>query len=214
MVSAVRKGGLTLAVEAACDDMRAAIRKNVTDTALLEGVRQAYKAGWRSVKLYFMCGFPGERSSDVDGIVDLSRRVAEARREIAGSPAVVNASVGWLVPKPYTPLQWASQPPADYFHDTRRQLQGRLGRKYKAVKIRTPSVERSILEAVFARGDRRLSGVIETAYQNGARFDGWEECFVPRIWDEAFEANGVDPAFYAHRNRSPEEDPAVVASDQ
>jgi len=211
MVNSVRKSGLTMAVEAASDDMRAAIRKHVTDGALLDGVKQAYEAGWRTVKLYFMCGFPGERPSDIDGIVDLSKKVSEARREFGGGPATVNASVGWLVPKPYTPFQWAAQPTADYFHEARMQLGARLNpnrdyrkhgkKKRGAVKIKTHNVERSVLEAVFSRGDRKLATVIEHAYKCGARFDGWDECFNPLLWRDAFDTIGIDPAWYAHRER-------------
>jgi radical SAM superfamily enzyme YgiQ (UPF0313 family) len=220
MVNSVRKSGLTMAVEAANDDMRAAIRKHVTDGDLLDGVKQAYAAGWRGVKLYFMAGFPGERPEDIDGIVHLSRKVSDARRELGKGPANVNASVGWLVPKPYTPLQWAAQPRAEYFHEARRRMASLLdgatlpgqapprrhgGTKWKkrkgAVRIKTHNVERSILEAVFARGDRRLAESVEHAYQAGARFDGWDECFKNEIWQRAFEATGVDPDFYAHRER-------------
>jgi radical SAM family uncharacterized protein len=205
MVNSVRKSGLTMAVEAASDDLRAAIRKLVTDGNLLDGVRQAFEAGWRTIKLYFMCGFPGERPQDIDAIVDLAKQVSDARRDIAGSPAKVNAAVGWLVPKPYTPFQWAAQPSAEYFHEARMRLNDRLGkRKGKRggpVRIKTHNVERSVLEAVFARGDRRLADAIEHAFRAGARFDGWDECFKPRLWDEAFDATGIDPAFYAHRER-------------
>lgn len=217
MVNSVRKSGLTMAVEAANDDMRAAIRKHVTDGNLLDGVKQAYAAGWRGVKLYFMAGFPGERPEDIDGIVHLSRKVSDARRELGKGPANVNASVGWLVPKPYTPLQWAAQPRAEYFHDARRRMAGLLyggtearrhggtkGKKSSGpIKLKTHNVERSILEAVFARGDRRLADAVEHAYKAGARFDGWDECFKNEIWQRAFEATGVDPDFYAHRERSP-----------
>ncbi|MHC4695635.1 MAG: TIGR03960 family B12-binding radical SAM protein [Planctomycetota bacterium] len=209
MVNAVRKGGLTLAVEAANDDMRAAIRKHVTDGDLLDGVREAYKAGWRRVKLYFLCGLPGERPEDIDGIVDLSRRVSEVRREIGQGPARVNVSVGWLVPKPHTPLQWAAQRRAEYFHEARRRMSALLGRKRGRkggpIRIKTPSVERSVLEAAFARGDRRLADVIEHAYKSGARFDSWEEQFNPALWQQAFDATGIDPAWYAHRERPPDE---------
>ncbi len=205
MVSSVRKSGLTLAVESANADMRAAMHKRVTDGDLLDGVRQAYEAGWRTVKLYFMCGFPGERPEDIDGIVHLAREVSEARREFGKGPAQVNVSVGWLVPKPYTPLQWAAQATADYFHEARQRLQSLLhtgGKRTKGpVRIRTHSVERSVLEAVFARGDRRLADVIEYAFKQGARFDGWDECFKPDLWNRAFDAIGVDTGWYAHRER-------------
>jgi len=265
MVNSVRKSGLTMAVEAANDDMRAAIRKLVTNGSLLDGVREAYKAGWRSIKLYYMCGFPGERQEDIDGIVALSKQVSEARREFGKGPAMVNASVGWLVPKPYTPFQWAAQPRAEYFHEARRRMAHLLyddapssgarrfesGKRSKSndgsplhnggtetaaidglppyqggtkggsngngyaprrksnrklpVKIKTHSVERSILEAVFARGDRRLAPVIEHAFKSGARFDGWDECFNAKLWERSFDACGIDPAWYAHRERRPDE---------
>lgn len=217
MVNSVRKSGLTVAVEAANDDMRAAIRKHVTDGNLLDGMRQAFSAGWRGVKLYFMAGFPGERPEDIDGIIHLSRKVSEVRRELGKPPAMVNASVGWLVPKPYTPFQWAAQPPSEYFHETRRRMAALLhagepralaravSRKKKKpsgpIKIKTHNVERSMLEAVFARGDRRLADSIEHAYRSGARFDGWDECFKHDLWLRAFDATGVNPSFYAHRER-------------
>ena len=226
LVSQVRKSGLTMAVEAANDDMRAAIRKLVTDGNLLDGVREAYKAGWRTIKLYFMCGFPGERHDDIDGIVRLSKQVSEARRELGKGAAQVNAAVGWLVPKPYTPFQWAAQPRAEYFHEARRRMaqlldpsrdrqgagrdwtrksKSRGGKSKGPIKLKTHNVERSILEAVFARGDRRLSEVVERAYRLGARFDGWDECFKAQLWNEAFDACGIDPAWYAHRERPRDE---------
>ncbi|NOT00854.1 MAG: TIGR03960 family B12-binding radical SAM protein [Phycisphaerales bacterium] len=205
MVSAVRKGGLTIAVEAANDDMRAAIRKKVTDGLLLDGVRAAYEAGWKSVKLYFMAGFPGERDSDIDGIYELSRKVSDVKREVRGGPAKVTASVGWLVPKPYTPFQWAGQASADYFHDVRHRLRDLAKRKRSAVVVRTHSVERSVLEAVFARGDRRLGAAIERAWRLGARLDGWDEVFDYSIWRRAFDETGLDMDFYARRERPADE---------
>jgi radical SAM superfamily enzyme YgiQ (UPF0313 family) len=205
MASAVRKSGLTIAVEAANDDMRGAIRKVVTDGNLLDGVRQAYEAGWNSVKLYFMAGFPGERPEDIDGILEISRAVSQARVPISGHPAAVNAAVGWLVPKAHTPFQWMAQPTADYYREVRRRLRAQEAAKRSAVRIKLHNVERSILEAVFARGDRRLGAVIAEAWKGGARFDGWDECFDHRLWDKAFERIGLDPAWYAHRERAPEE---------
>lgn len=205
MVKSVRKSGLTIAAEAARDDMRAAIRKKVTDGNLLEGVKQAFAAGWRNVKLYFMCGFPGEREEDITGIFDLAYEVSQARRAIKGSPASVTASVSWLVPKPFTPFQWAGQPRAAYFNEARRLLREASGSRRSAVRIKTHSPERSILEAVFARGDRKLAATIEKAHDLGARFDAWDEAFDDSIWQEAFSQTGLDPAFYAHRERSYDE---------
>ena len=205
MVNSVRKSGLTLAVEAADDTLRKAIRKKVADVDLLEGVRQAFAAGWRSVKLYFMAGFPGERPEDIDAIIDLCRQVSKVRQELGKPPAAVNASVGWLVPKPFTPFQWSAQPRAEYFHEVRRRLREKLRERRSAVHIKTHSVERSVLEAVFARGDRRLADVIEHAYRAGSRFDAWDECFDHARWVAAFAACGLDPAFYAHRERAADE---------
>ncbi len=206
MVKAVRKSGLTIAVEAARDDMRAAIRKKVTDGRLLDGVRNAYEAGWRSVKLYFMAGFPGERPEDIDGILDLSQRVSDLRREVSGGPAKVSAAVGWLVPKPYTPFQWAAQPSAEYFRDVRARLRSLASANRKsAVRVKMHNVDRSVLEAVFSRGDRRLAPVIEAAWRGGARFDGWDESFNPGVWWRAFEDVGIDMGFYAHRERPADE---------
>lgn len=205
MANAVRKTGLTIAVEAANDDMRAAIRKKVTDGDLLDGVREAYKAGWKSLKLYFMVGFPGERPDDIEGIWKLSNEVSNARRGISGHPASVKAAVGWLVPKAHTPFQWMAQPRAEYFHEANRILRDMGRRRKSAVRIQTHDVQRSILEGVFARGDRRLAPVIEKAFRDGAVFDGWDECFDPRIWRRAFEETGIDPDWYAHRERAADE---------
>src|SRR5262249_28526045 len=156
------------------------IRKKVTDGNLIDGIREVYKAGWRRMKVYFMVGFPGETEDDIRGIWDLSRQMSEARRELNKGPADITASVSFLVPKPYTPFQWAAQPRVDYFQNARRVLGGLMksaGRHAKHVHIKTHDPARSILEAVFARGDRRLAPTIEAAWRNGARFDGWDESF-------------------------------------
>jgi len=201
MVNSVRKSGLTMAVEAARPDMRAAIRKKVTDGDLIEGVKEAYRAGWNSIKLYFMCGFPGEQEEDITAIFDLAYQISQVKRQIRGGPAAVNAGVSWLVPKPHTPFQWAAQKTVDYFNETRKLLKKIAITKRSAVKIKTHRPERSVLEAVFARGDRRLSSTIEAAYKLGARMDGWNELFDYNIWLQAFDETGIDPAFYAHRER-------------
>ncbi|MBP7934209.1 MAG: TIGR03960 family B12-binding radical SAM protein [Phycisphaerae bacterium] len=201
LVSSVRKSGLTVAVEAASSRLRSAIRKKVTDEDLFAGLKQAYAAGWNSVKLYFMCGFPGEREQDIADIFHLSRKLSLAKRAVGGGPASITASVGWLIPKPHTPLQWAAQPHADYFHEARILLRRTSEQFRSAVRIKTHKVERSILEGVLSRGDRRLSGVIEAAYRLGARMDGWDECFRFDLWQKAFEQTGLDPGFYAHRER-------------
>jgi len=204
MVNVVRKGGLTIAVEAAREDMRAAIGKEISDADLMDGVEAAFRAGWRSVKLYFIYGFPFERQGDLVGIYELSRRIAQARRRLCGRPAQVNVTVSWFVPKPHTPLQWAPQAAPAYLREARRKLLALAGKR-GSVHLRPHNVDRSVLEAVFARGDRRLGPVLTTAYKLGARFDAWDETFNPQIWQRAFEQCGIDPAWYAQRARSTDE---------
>ena len=203
MAGSVRKSGLTIAVEAARDTMRAAIRKKVTDGNLMDGLAEAYKAGWRRIKTYFMVGFPGETEDDIRGIFDISVEMSELRRKLGKGPANINASVSWLVPKPYTPFQWAAQSRVEYFREARRILNEMAhSRRARSVRIKTHDPDRSILEAVLARGDRRLGAVIERAYRLGARFDGWDECFDRTRWHQAFDEVGIDPDWYAHRERS------------
>jgi radical SAM family uncharacterized protein len=203
MARGVRKSGLTIAIEAAGDRLRAAIRKKVTDGNLMDGILECYKAGWSRIKAYFMVGFPGETPDDIRAIYDLSVEMSMSRKRIGKPPANINASVGWLVPKPYTPFQWAAQPRVDYFVEARRLLAeaSRAGRR-KAVRVSTHDPQRSILEAVLSRGDRRLGAAIERAYRLGARFDGWDECFNYGLWRRAFEETGIAPDWYAHRERA------------
>ncbi|MBN2210212.1 MAG: TIGR03960 family B12-binding radical SAM protein [Sedimentisphaerales bacterium] len=205
-VADVRREGLTLAVEAARDPLRRAIGKKLTDEDLLATMRQAYQAGWRKVKLYFIVGFPGETPEDIEGIVDLSARISALRREVAGGPATVNVTISWLVPKPHTPLAWAPQQGREYFQQVRRRL---LDAKYQlrgvSIKLKFHNIERSLLEAVFARGDRCLSSVLEEAYRLGARFDAWDECFRPELYEQAMAKYGLEESFYAHRERDTQE---------
>lgn len=195
----VRKGGMTVAVEAAGGRLREAIGKNITDEDLLAGVSAAYQAGWKSVKVYFMAGFPGETDEDLEAIIALCRRISAARKPIDNHKGAVTASVSWFVPKPHTALQWAPQRDEAYFWHARTLLRDLA--KRSPVTVKCHRIERSVLEGVIARGDRRLGAVIETAWRLGARFDGWDEHFRYDLWLEAFKQSGVDPAFFAHRRR-------------
>lgn len=199
LTSRVRKSGLTIAAEAGSERLRRAIRKDITDLNMLEGVRAAWRAGWRSVKVYFMAGLPGETEQDIEAVFDLCRRLSESRKDVDGKRGAINASVSWLVPRPHTPMQWEAMRDAEYFWSVRRQLQ-RLSRG-SAVQFKFHRIERSILEAVLARGDRRVGAAVEAAWRLGARFDGWNEYFDHEKWTAAFEQTGIDPAFYAHRDR-------------
>jgi len=206
-VAGTRREGLTVAVETASDKIRRAIGKHVTDSDLMATMTSAYQAGWRRVKLYFMVGFPGETQEDIDGIVALAAEISNLRRQVAGGPAMVNAAVSWLVPKPHTPFGWIPQQLADYF----QQARGRLIEAKRdigggaSIKLSFHNLQRSLLEGVLARGDRKLSRVIETAYRNGAHFDCWDECFDYQRYVDAFKTCGIDPAFYAHRQRGENE---------
>lgn len=202
MTSGVRKAGLTIAVEAAADRLRQAIRKKVTEGDLMEGVIEAYKAGWRRIKCYFMVGFPGETEDDIRAIYDLAMSMSEVRRRIGKGPGQITASVSCLVPKPHTPFQWAAQQRAEYFERCRQILTEMRSRgRGKNVQVKFHDPRRSVLEAVITRGDRRLARVIERAYRLGARFDAWDECFRHELWQQAFEQTGIDPDWYAHRER-------------
>ena len=154
LTSAVRKGGLTIAAEAGSDRLRRAIRKDISEEDMLAGVRAAYEAGWRKVKVYFMAGLPGETDADIEAIFDLCRRLSETGREVIGRPGAISASVSWFVPKPHTPMQWCAMRDAEYLLGVRRRLR-ELARR-SAVSFKFHWVERSLLEGVIARGDRRV----------------------------------------------------------
>lgn len=204
LVSSVRKSGLTIAVEAATERLRAVINKPITDEDLLAAVKAAYEAGFQKVKLYFMAGLPGETIEDVRRIVDLSYEVARARRPVDGKLATVNAAVSWFVPKPHTPFGWFGQRPRSYFEDCHQAM---IDRKYeinaRCVQIKFHEMERSVLESAMGRGDRRMTDVIETAWREGATFDLWNETFEMERWRRAFAAHGMDLDGEAQRAYEP-----------
>jgi len=202
MISSVRKPSLTFAPEVGTDRARSAIRKKITNQGLLHALQAAYQAGWRTVKLYFVCGIPHQTHQDIADILHLVESASRLRRELLGSPATVNVTVSWLIPKPHTPLQWAPQPSADYCNHTRQTL-ARLARGRRLpIRLKFHNVQRSLLEGALARGDRRLGPVIETAWRMGARFDAWDESFNPQIWQRACEQNSLKLNWYTHRSRS------------
>ena len=203
LTSAVRKGGLTIAPEAGSERLRRAIRKNITEEKMLAGVSAAWRAGFRSVKTYFLAGVPGETADDIDAIFDLCRKLSDTRKAVDNQRGAINASVSWLVPRPHTPMQWSAMVDADYCWSVRHRLK-ELARR-SPVQLRFHRIERSMLEGVISRGDRRVGAAIEAAWRAGARFDGWDEHFNWDIWAAAFDQTGIDPAFYAHRERSADE---------
>lgn len=202
----VRKGGLTFAPEAGTQRLRDAINKNLREEDLLQSCRTAFAGGWSGVKLYFMLGLPTETDEDVLGIADVAARVMHAWRESAQNKQRgirITVSTSWFVPKPHTAFQWEPQiSKAEY---ERRVALLRDAIKTKTVTYNWHDSDTSFLEAVLARGDRRLGKVLETAWRKGAHLDAWEEYFSLDRWLEAFDACGLDPHFYANRTRSEDE---------
>ncbi|HYV38186.1 MAG TPA: TIGR03960 family B12-binding radical SAM protein [Gemmataceae bacterium] len=195
----VRKAGLTLAPEVARDDMREQIRKKIKNEDLYEGCRVAFQNGWNKVKLYFLCGLPGERTVDLDGIVEMSDTIARIGKEVKGRFVEVTASVSNFVPKPHTPYQWNGMQTREYFNWAGNYMRGRS--RIKSVKIKQHDVAVSLLEGILTRGDRRIAPAIEEAWRRGCRLDGWRECFKPEIWWQTFADLGIDPTWYSQRAR-------------
>lgn len=211
-MSRVRKSGLTMAPEAATERLRNIINKPVRDDHLIEGCREAFKAGFNHVKLYFMLGLPEETDDDLRAIGRLSDRIALTRKEVGKGPAKVSTSVSSFVPKAGTPFQWA--PMLDREEWRRRQRIVMDSSRVKSVRVKVHPPDVSYLEGVFSRGDRRLGAVIETAWRKGTRFDGWNDQLKMEAWNEAFAEHGLDSDWYALRERGRDEIlPWVVVAD-
>jgi radical SAM family uncharacterized protein len=195
--------GLTFAPEAGSERLRRAINKNLSDQALLETAATAFERGWSSLKLYFMVGLPTETLEDVEGIVSLVDKVRAEGRKASGKKPMIRVSVATFVPKPHTPFQWAAQ--VDRASLEARQEVLQRGLRQKGTRLSWNEPEVSLLEAAMSRGDRRLGGVIYRAWQAGCRFDSWSEQYRHDRWLRAFEEAGLDPAFYAGRERSLDE---------
>jgi radical SAM family uncharacterized protein len=204
----VRNTGLTFAPEAGTQRLRDIINKNITEDDIFAAVKEAFESGTNGVKLYFMMGLPGETKEDVLGIADMAARMRsiyyEVPKEKRAGGFKLTVSVSCFVPKPHTPFQWAAQDDIAVFEDKQRRLKDAL-RSVKGVKFNWHDARLSMLEAVFARGDRRLSAVLMNAHTAGCRFDSWKELFDFDKWCSAFEDAGVNPAFYAARERSRDE---------
>ncbi|WP_437314725.1 TIGR03960 family B12-binding radical SAM protein [Sorangium sp. So ce385] len=193
----VRATGLTFAPEAGTQRMRDVVNKNVTEEQLLETAERVFSRGWGKMKLYFMIGLPTETDEDVRGIVETGARAAGAGRRAAGKgkPVDVTVSVSTHVPKPHTPFQWAAMDPLAEV-GRKQQLLRDTVRPYRAVTLKTHEAHASVLEGIFARGDRPLADVLERAWRNGARFDSWDDQLKLSVWEEAFAHFGVDRAKY------------------
>jgi radical SAM family uncharacterized protein len=197
LIGTERHSGMTLAPEVARDDMREQIRKKISNQDLFDGCREAFKNGIDKVKLYFMCGLPGEREVDLAGIVDMAETIAEIGREVRGKYAKVTASVSNFVPKPHTPYQWNAMQRREYFHWAHQYLKRRV--KIRAVQVKCHHFETSLLEGLLSRGDRRVAQVVELAWRRGARLDSWSENLKPDLWWQTVADCGLDFDQIVHR---------------
>ncbi|WP_029488161.1 TIGR03960 family B12-binding radical SAM protein [Candidatus Epulonipiscium viviparus] len=202
-IQEVRKSSLTFAPEAGTQRLRDVINKNIVESEVLDGCRLAFSGGFSRVKLYFMLGLPTETLDDVFGIANLSEEVARTyysldKADRAGSLSLV-VSTSCFVPKAFTPFQWEAQDTAEEFMKKHMLLKNAI--KRKSIKYNHHDAKTSILEAVIARGDRRVANLIYEAHRLGCKFDGWSEHFKEELWLEAARISGVDFSFYAHRKR-------------
>ena len=192
-IKKVRKTGLTLAPEAGTERLRSIINKGITQEALLADASSAYSAGWRLIKLYFMIGLPTETMEDIEGIIELSRLV-KREGKLSGNGGEVNVSVSSFVPKAHTPFQWEEQISYEEILTKQEFLRHEL--KRKKLNFKWHDAPLSVIEGVFARGDRRLGKVLQEAVKLGCRFDSWGDHFSFQKWLQAFASAGIDPKFY------------------
>ena len=210
-VQDIKKSSLTFAPEAGSQRLRDVINKGLTKEVILEGAGQAFAGGWQKVKLYFMLGLPTEEEADRCAIAELANQIAacyyDIPKEIRNGKCQITISTSFFVPKPFTPFQWASMhKEEDYLHFAKtvnEAVKNQLNRK--SIRYNWHEADVTVLEGVFARGDRRLSKVILRAYEKGCIFDAWSDFFDNEAWKQAFCETGIDPEFYTVRKRSLDE---------
>ncbi|BEP29921.1 TIGR03960 family B12-binding radical SAM protein [Helicovermis profundi] len=206
-IQKIRKTGLTFAPEAGTQRLRDVINKGISEENIVETLEKIFPLGWSRVKFYFMIGLPTETYEDLDGIMDISNLAtytySKMPSELKKQRVSVTTSASCFVPKPFTPFQWMAQDTIEEFEKKQKYLRKKINNK--KVKFIYHDADTSFLEAVFARGDRKLSKVILKAWEKGAKFDGWNEHFDLNIWMEAFNELSINPEFYAHRERSYDE---------
>lgn len=202
-INTVRKSGLTFAPEAGTQRLRDVINKNVFENELMQTCSKAFNAGWTKVKLYFMIGLPTETYEDVEGIAHLAQKVVDTYYHCENKPkgkgVMVTISTASFVPKPFTPFQWFAQNSRKDLMDKQLHLKETI--TTKKINYNYHDADTSYIEAVFARGDRKLNAVMEKALEKGFHFDGWGDCFSIEKWLEIFDECGIDPDFYACRQR-------------
>jgi radical SAM family uncharacterized protein len=194
-----RRGGFTLAPEAATEHMRNIINKPVSTTQLLETAHQIYARGWTTLKLYFMIGHPAETLEDVRAIAELCRLVLAEGHKTIGRRANLNVGVSTFIPKAHTPFQWVPCDTVEQIQAKQSLLKAQL--RHRNIKLTWTDPRLTLLEAWLSRGDRRLAEVVYQAWVNGARFDAWQDQLNYPAWEKAFEAVQLDPSFYTHRTR-------------
>ncbi|HAS79018.1 MAG TPA: TIGR03960 family radical SAM protein, partial [Ruminococcus sp.] len=206
-IKKVRKSGLTFAPEAGTQRLRDVINKNVSEDEVMSTCRIAFEGGYTNVKLYFMLGLPTETDEDVAGIAELAQKVVDLYYTIPNRPkgkgVQVSISTATFVPKPFTPFQFEPQATREQIEHKQKVLIDSV--KTRKIKVSWHNPDVSILEAVLAKGDRKLGKAIYTAWKKGCKFDGWEEFFRFDLWLEAFEETGIDISFYANRKRDYDE---------
>jgi len=191
----VRKTGFTLVPEAGTERLRRVINKKLDDREIRDAVTYAFSRGWKLVKLYFMVGLPTEKDEDLAGIVNLVREITGLGEKILGTPPRINLSVSSFIPKPHTAFQWLAMDDGETLSEKQEYLRSEL-RRSRSVEFKKHPVDTSLLEAVFSRGDRRLSGVLKAAWDKGARFESWGNHLNVDLWQEAFDRQGVPPEDY------------------
>ncbi len=210
-VQDVRKSSLTFAPEAGSQRMRNVINKGLTEEVILDGARQAFQGGWNRVKLYFMLGLPGERDDDIEEIALLADKIAsvyfERPKEKRQGRPEISVSSSFFVPKPFTPFQWAPMDTAGQFEKKRRFLRDKVNEQLnrRSIRYQCHDAATSELEGLFARGDRKLSGVIEEAYRRGCLFDAWTDWFQEDVWEQVLSDKNVSREFYNYRERGKDE---------
>jgi len=206
LIATIKKTGLTFAPEAATERLRKILNKDFDFNDFIRAIEQAYISGYQRIKLYFMIGLPFENQDDLDAIFDFATYVSDLRQKVNPHPSAakrkntsrkggVNISINTLIPKPHTPFQWLKMEDMDNIESKQDYLRRKV-RKNKRLRVSLHNPKMSLLEGVFSRGDRRLSGVILSAFTKGARFDAWDNYFMFDKWTEAFCESRIDPNFY------------------
>ena len=210
-VQDIKKSSLTFAPEAGSQRLRNVINKGLTREVILDGAKEAFAGGWQKVKLYFMLGLPTETTEDQEAIAELANQIAvcyyEIPKEKRNGKCQITISTSFFVPKPFTPFQWAKMHPMKHYLDSAKTVNEAVKNQLtkKSIRYHWHEADVTVLEGVFARGDRKLGKAILLAYEKGSLFDAWSDQFDHKIWIKAFEESGIDPDFYTTRERLAEE---------